>query len=752
MKNTHKKLLALILVIALLSGILVLTASADETTVYITQRNLNSLEAGKQYLAVDSINGTDFYAMSAEKSGGDYSRMAVPVEMSLSTIAGSSSLLSCIFTVDLAGHWKSDNSYLYYSPLLNTAIDPELADDDNYIPNVLGADSIAYGSYDSQTGKGGIFEFSNIGGVQALVGSGIACSARLEPKGSCFQFLEGTSPYFAVYEVSLSAAGQPDTPPAEQSGGYSASLQSNAASGGVVTVSLDSADPAAELQVVATGSEDCTSIAAGELVLTYDTEVLSYVSASAPASQSCTAQDANGTVKVEFYGQDCDIGAGFTVDLEFQAKNDAGGKTGTVALTFAAFSDASSAGYYNLKEASRTSSAIAVKVVGRGVSVDLCEGLTGASSANVGGSYEFSRTADSAYRDYSGMVVTMNGTAITPAYDEAAQTYTIANVTGNISVTGVQGRSYAVSYSYLGNVAAAGMPPLNEQAVYLTDYVITVPDMAAATNIEVLYSVGGTASAASVRGNGEYYVPGAAITGPVQIIVSAVQVSVNPSGTGAQDFAYSDAPAMGQDFTFTVNEEAGYDYRVSATVDGETVNLTEGENGTYTIASEDVTGRIVVFVEKTVNTANLSVYSYVTLDEKLMWLIVDTGAVAEGKVRTYDGSPMLYSEAYEGYCCLQITANSKTAEGLLTAAVGAVGITDGSPVCISYLCDVNMTGEVDANDAQLVWNIYNARYDSFDSSVSNGLAMEKLLRADINGDKKVMADDAAAVISAVLAG
>ena len=54
--------------------------------------------------------------------------------------------------------------------------------------------------------------------------------------------------------------------------------------------------------------------------------------------------------------------------------------------------------------------------------------------------------------------------------------------------------------------------------------------------------------------------------------------------------------------------------------------------------------------------------------------------------------------------------------------------------------DVNYTGTADINDAQLVYNIYNAKYDSFDV-----VEMKMFLSADINGDKQVNALDASAI-------
>ena len=58
--------------------------------------------------------------------------------------------------------------------------------------------------------------------------------------------------------------------------------------------------------------------------------------------------------------------------------------------------------------------------------------------------------------------------------------------------------------------------------------------------------------------------------------------------------------------------------------------------------------------------------------------------------------------------------------------------------------DVNGTGLVDINDAQLVYNIYNTKYDSFETTT-----MKMFLAADVNKDREVSALDAAAVVGLI---
>ena len=75
---------------------------------------------------------------------------------------------------------------------------------------------------------------------------------------------------------------------------------------------------------------------------------------------------------------------------------------------------------------------------------------------------------------------------------------------------------------------------------------------------------------------------------------------------------------------------------------------------------------------------------------------------------------------------------------------GQITEVEGSAEIFNVNGDVNYTGLVDINDAQLVYNIYNAKYDSFDTTT-----MKMFLAADMNKDREVSALDAAAVVGLI---
>jgi hypothetical protein len=102
---------------------------------------------------------------------------------------------------------------------------------------------------------------------------------------------------------------------------------------------------------------------------------------------------------------------------------------------------------------------------------------------------------------------------------------------------------------------------------------------------------------------------------------------------------------------------------------------------------------------------------------------------------------MYWSEVYGAYCYLII---AETVDTNLVKTL--IGITDGTAVTVDYGMDVNKTGKVDASDAQLTYNMYNAVYSAFDTEAT----AEKFLRADVNGDKSVNVEDATAIIGSLL--
>ena len=105
---------------------------------------------------------------------------------------------------------------------------------------------------------------------------------------------------------------------------------------------------------------------------------------------------------------------------------------------------------------------------------------------------------------------------------------------------------------------------------------------------------------------------------------------------------------------------------------------------------------------------------------------------------------MYWSEQYGAYTWLLCSEKSVDAiKEEAKAQIIQVEVTDTKPV-ITYDGDVNGTSLTDVNDAQFVYGIYNM---DFTMDITKPEDMQKLLRADMNGDGVIDIKDAAAVMN-----
>ena len=493
-----------------------------------------------------------------------------------------------------------------------------------------------------------------------------------------------------------------------------------------VSVSGDKSITAGEIAevsvTVANSDANVSGYNAYDLSFSYDAEKLEYAGAVA-ADADAEVKAENGVITVRGYGAEKALDTA-AVTLKFTAK--ATGET-AVELTAAKVDISANAISQDAPDAEILDGEAVITV--SGYSVSLGEGLSGNAVAAPGADYTFTATE---YANYGYEVtVTVNGTPV-EVTDNRNGTYTIAGeyVTGNIAVTAVlTARSYTVTITGEDVTGA-------ETATYNTPYSFTV-DKQAGYTYSVAVKIGGVNYAGySAEGN-VYTIPGTDITGDIEItvaktVIPATQVSVTFNGTGAGDAKGNETAKIGEDYIFTVEKAEGYSYEVTAKIGEEPVEITEAD-GTYTIAGADVTGDIVITVTKT-EKITVKVDEYLTVDEQAMNYVTVKGELAEGKVAMYDGKAMYWSEKYEAYVYLVIGA----------ADASLVTIGDGEAVSVDYSGNVNGTEVIDINDAQLVYDIYNAKYANFDA-----VSMYKFLCADVNGDMDVNTLDAAAVVAEI---
>lgn len=462
--------------------------------------------------------------------------------------------------------------------------------------------------------------------------------------------------------------------------------------------------------------------------VSYDKDVLTYKSADV---KDVVVDETTGTLKIAGYGADKNSGTA-AATLTFTGKTVG---TGKVTITKAnvdakANANAQDAPAANIDETTAT----ATITVG-GYRVTLPEGFSGAASAAEGTDYTFKATGDD-YGCYD-VTATMGGETTTVT-NNGDGSFTIKNVTGEIVVTATP-KTYAVTVTGTG---AGDVSENAATAAYKTDYTFKLTK-ADGCNYTVTVTAGGNTVTATATTEGVYTISGADIKGELIITVEKTAIVIPTTTitiTGDTDDVQGGlilTAKNGEDTTFKINKKDGYTYTVKA---GDT-ELNVGADGTVTIPGSLLTGApLTVTVTKTaVNPYSVEVYEYVKLDGQSIWLVV----AKSDSVLAYGADTMFTSEKYGGYCWLVISAGN--ADTVKTEAIAAVKAGSGTAAAVVYTGDVNGTGNIDVNDAQLVYNIYNTEYASFDA-----LSRAKFLAADVNGDHTVTVLDAAAVVNTVL--
>ena len=474
-------------------------------------------------------------------------------------------------------------------------------------------------------------------------------------------------------------------------------------------------------------SDTASTYNAYQLTVSYDSDKLTYTDINTDAIVS----DQNGTLTIIGFGADRTCGTDNIV-LTFTAK--AAG-TANVTLTSAKIDASGNASGADAPAANIAGGLTVIKV---NYSVTLGEDFTGETTVEPGADYTF--TAKDPHYDYTFDAKMGSSTADVIAGGDG--TFTIKNVAGNLTITATKTpKSYTVTVNGTGSVDVTAA----NTATYLTDYTFTLTKDDKYT-YTVSATVGGETCTPTLAADGTYTIAGADVTGNIVITVTkdlkpVTTTEITFTGSGSADVkgGTTQTATNGVDFTFTLDADAGYDYTVK--LGDET--LTPDADGKYTIPGAKITGTpLTVTVEKTAKqTAEVNVYEYVKLNGKNIYLVTASGTVADGKVMAYDGSAMFWSEKYKAYAYLVISNTELTK----AEAAKKVSQATASKTEIVYDGDVNMTGKIDVNDAQLVWNMYNAKYTDF-----NTVSMRKFLEADLNGDHELTTADAAAVISKLL--
>ena len=518
---------------------------------------------------------------------------------------------------------------------------------------------------------------------------------------------------------------------------------------------------------VASSKKNISGFNAYDMTFTYDPAALTLNTAS-DAAANLTVEDNNGTVRVRRYGDTVELGTALTLD--FTAKK---GATSTVTLTGAKFDlDANS---INFDAPAATISDADTVVNANNFTVTLPDDFTSDAETRLvpaGGSFTF-KPVDSHY-DYA-FTVKVGDTVKDGLTFGADDAYTVSGVNGNVkvTVTSKTPKKYDVTYRYLVNFKDLEVPEEilkgPAKATYNEDYSFSIrPRNDTSYRVEAVWGMS-TDTQRTLRGTAN---PDGTITYTLdKYFVKkdfTIRIMATPdnkynvvfNGNGAEDVDPGAPSSVGANnpYYFKLNKRENCDYTVTAVfkpnrydgsqnIDG---IVTETSNGQYMITTVNGVGGgnaktwtlEITITKVSHNAEEVDVTTYLNLDGKTMMLVTVKGTPENGSAFTYDGNTMYKVEGYgtDWYAWLVILEKDQTLTKEDAAAKVAVSAAD-NVVAIAKGYDVNMTGVVDINDAQLVYDIYNGIYGDFGK-----VSMEKFLRADVNASKNVDSADAVAIV------
>ena len=509
--------------------------------------------------------------------------------------------------------------------------------------------------------------------------------------------------------------------------GYTVSLGENktVASGQIV-----------EIPVTIGNNDGKTTYSAYDMTFSFDPTILT-LNMKATSIEGYRVIPGNGTVQIVRYGKAAELGDALTLSFEAagQGKSD-------VKVT-EAYVDTNANAIDSDAPAAAILDDTAVITVS-GYTVTLPDGFTRTdaegSVIEAGGTLTFKPT-DPNY-DYTVTVTVGDGEATTVSPDENG-TYTVPNVNGNVVVTSTKTpKTFTVAQGENTTGAAT--------ATYMEDYTFKLTPVEGYTYNMTVTIGGKDYTGFKAQGNDDgtttYTIPGADVTGDI-VINSNKQVkqpetfTVTFDGTGAGEANGESSVKENTNYTFTVAKQENFEYTITATMGGKAVTVTEGANNTYTIAN--VTGNLVITIEKkSTLTMEVTVSKYVEMDNKTVFLVTVTGTPEEGKAFAYGDNVMYKTTAYgqNVYSWLVIVDKNETFDQATAEAKITQASATAEEVTQSY--DVNETGLVDINDAQLTYDIYSGKYTDFEK-----VSVRKFLRADVTKDKVVNSTDAVAIIA-----
>ena len=524
---------------------------------------------------------------------------------------------------------------------------------------------------------------------------------------------------------------------------------------------------------VASSEKGITGFNAYDMTFTYDPAALT-LNTTSDSAANLTVEDNNGTVRVRRYGNT--VALGEALALEFTAKK---ATSSTVTLTAAKFDLDANSINFDAPAATITDADTTVKALWN---VSLPDGFVSAAadgSTLVEDGADFTFKAVNPNYEYT-LRITTNGQ--TQEVTVKGGSYTIENVTDNVQVTMVSkvGRTYTLKF--IGSGVDAGLvTPTTATVQYPNDYDFTVKFPGTGYKTTVKFAPSDNKFDVERLENGDYaykllgnYLVGdenGEITVTVEKVENTAKKDIIVAGSGSEAFSADNALTFyaGENYTFKLDKnEQYYDYELVVWYtdsSNHTVRPTPKDNGdgTYTIVNMPNADMHITInkMAKALDPDAVDVVKYLELDNKTMYMVTVWGELSHTNLGstnttyiayTYDDN-LMYDTSYytapngtkgaSSWLVIVDKGEEFTKEEALKhlKLVESTQEQNKNISLVYFGIDPNVNGskggQLDINDVQLVYDMYNGLYENFEQ-----VSVKKFLLADQTLDRQLNSADA----------
>ena len=524
---------------------------------------------------------------------------------------------------------------------------------------------------------------------------------------------------------------------------------------------------------VASSEKNITGFNAYDMTFTYDPEALT-LNTTSDSAANLTVEDNNGTVRVRRYGDTVTLGEALA--LEFTANK---ATSSTVTLTAAKFDLDANSINFDAPSATITDADTTVKALWN---VSLPDGFVSAAadgSTLVEDGADFTFKAVDPNYEYT-LRITTNGQ--TQEVTVKGGSCTIENVTDNVQVTMVSkvGRTYTLKF--IGSGVDAGLvTPTTATVQYPNDYDFTVKFPGTGYKTTVSFAPSANKFDVERLENGDYaykllgnYLVGdenGEITVTVEKVENTAKKDIIVAGSGSEAFSADNALTFyaGENYTFKLDKnEQYYDYELVVWYtdsSNHTVRPTPKDNGdgTYTIVNMPNADMHITInkMAKALDPDAVDVVKYLELDNKTMYMVTVWGELSHTNLGstnttyiayTYDDN-LMYDTSYytapngtkgaSSWLVIVDKGEEFTKEEVLKhlKLVESTQEQNKNISLVYFGIDPNVNGskggQLDINDVQLVYDMYNSLYENFEQ-----VSVKKFLLADQTLDRQLNSADA----------